>query len=214
MSDFQNTIDLLGDDVVAASIVDRSIKTFDDNVIKNIGERVFCGCQALTSVNFPSAISIDGYAFYYCSNLASVNIPLVTSIGYSAFYYCRYLTSINLPLVTSIKSSAFNGCSKLTSLNLPSLTSIDSYAFQDCAELISINLPSLTNINYSSFINCSKLASIRLPAVPPTSTGSNPFDGVPTTCVIYIPTGSLAAYQADTKWSSLISKYTFTEEDR
>ncbi|MDE6649234.1 MAG: leucine-rich repeat domain-containing protein [Muribaculaceae bacterium] len=55
-----------------------------------IGERAFCRCYSLTSINIPNAVtSIGDYIFERCSSLTSVNIPnSVNSIGKDTFYNC------------------------------------------------------------------------------------------------------------------------------
>ena len=58
MAEFQNTIDLLGDEVVAASIIDKTITEFNDDGLTNVGAHAFFQCTALTSVNLPNATSI------------------------------------------------------------------------------------------------------------------------------------------------------------
>lgn len=75
MADFINTIDLLGDEVVAGMIVDKSITEFNDDVLTSIGAYAFYICSNLTSVSFPNATSIGDYAFYSCSKLESVTLP-------------------------------------------------------------------------------------------------------------------------------------------
>jgi hypothetical protein len=72
----------------------------------------------------------------------------------------------------------------------------------------------VTSIEQQAFSSCPKLASVYLPATPPTLKNTNAFSNIPTTCIFYIPRGSLAEYQSATNWSSLTSTYTFTEEDR
>ena len=122
MSNFVNTIESLGDNVVADSIVDRSITVFNDDLVVSLGSSAFYSCSALTSVNLPNVTSISSSAFYGCSKLESVNLPNVTSLGSSAFYSCSALTSVNLPKVTSIANNAFSNCSVLTTLILRSST--------------------------------------------------------------------------------------------
>ena len=125
MAEFQNTIDLLGDEVVASYIADRSIVNFSDDILNNVGN--------------------------------------------GAFQQCSALTSVDLPNVTSIGNGAFN--------------------------------------------RCSALVSVHLPAVPP-SIQTTSFSGISAECVFYIPTGSSSAYQAHSNWSSMMTQYSFVEEDR
>lgn len=112
MAEFINTIDLLGDDVVAGMIVERTIEEFCDDTVANIG----------------------AYAFYQCLALRNVNLPSVTLIGDTAFGFCSALESAKLPSVVRIDSSAFYGCSVLKTIILRSDTvcSLSGiYAFYD-----------------------------------------------------------------------------------
>jgi hypothetical protein len=115
----------------------------------------------------------------------------VTSVGDYAFTSCRVLASVNVPNVKSIGENGFNGCSALTSIDLTNITSIGEFA---CASM-------------------EALESVKLPANPP-SVKSNSFSGISADCTFYIPTGSLATYQAKSAWATLIAKYSFVEEDR
>lgn len=83
----------------------------DENDV--LGDYMFCGCSALTSLTLPSSVTkIGNYAFEYCSGLTSMKIPFsVTSIGGSAFNGCSGLTSLVIPSgVTEIGVGAFKGC--------------------------------------------------------------------------------------------------------
>ena len=123
----------------------------------------------------------------------------VTAIGEYAFRGCTGLTSITIPnAVLSIESYAFRDCTGLTSITLPSaLTSIGTCAFYYCSGLTSIILPSaLTTIGSSAFYNCSGLTSLTVEAIqPPTLSGNTVFNHVTTDIPVYVPCGSLEAYQ-------------------
>lgn len=69
MSEFINTIDQLGDEVVLQSMIDRTITEFKDNVLTKIGWGAFNNCKNLTTVDLPNVTSMDAHAFNGCSNL-------------------------------------------------------------------------------------------------------------------------------------------------
>ena len=195
----------------------RAITEFSNDYILDIGSWAFYGCGQLANINIPSVKNIGSYAFGACKALTNISLPSVINIADSAFRDCYIIESIDLPLVESIGEYAF--CQSMTNnlltiINLPSLTHIGRNAFGNFANLTTVNLPSVTTIGYSAFSYCRSLQTVRLPATPPTLERIDAFNGVPTTCVFYIPRGSLAAYQSATNWSSLTSTYTFTEEDR
>ena len=193
MASFINTIDLLGDMATADAIVSRTITEFNDDALTSIGDCAFRMCTALTSIDLPN----------------------VTSIGTDVFYYCSALTSVNIPNVTSTSNNAFRMCAALMSIDLPNATELyGGSEFESCTALTSANIPNVTRMYAKTFYNCTKLASVRLPATPPSMYNSNAFSGINSACKFYIPKGSLTAYQNDTTWSSLTSKYSFVEEDR
>lgn len=172
----------------AGKYCDRDIVVTAEGGNGDIGDLIDGSIIEITSdVN-----KIRAFAFYQFTTLKSVDTPNVTRIGAYAFGYCSALTTANFPNATIIDHSAFYHCSALTTANFSNVTSIGDYAFD----------------------HCENLASIRLPATPPTLSNGNAFNVFNVDCVFYIPTGSLAAYQAATNWSFLTKNYSFVEENR
>ena len=134
----------------------------------------------------------------------------MTSIGDSAFYSCYSLTSINIPDgVTSIGNYAFYSCYSLTSINIPDgVTSIGDYAFYHCESLTSVNIPDgVTSIGDYAFRYCYFLKEVHLqPTTPPTLSSTNAFSSTPSDMVIYVPQGTLEAYQQATNWTRYASQ--------
>ena len=90
--------------------------------VTEIGNSVFFGCDALTSVEIPNSVTEIGFgAFMSCSSLTSVKIPnSVTTIGEWAFRSCYSLTSVEIPnSVKTIGREAFSWCYSLTSIEIP-----------------------------------------------------------------------------------------------
>ncbi len=109
MAEFQNTIDLFGDDVVAEKIADRTFSgEFVDYDLQIIGDTAFYNCTELTSVNLPSATYIGDAAFYSCGKLTKANTPAVTNISNNAFYGCHTLAVIVLRGTTVCSFSSMN----------------------------------------------------------------------------------------------------------
>lgn len=162
----------------------RSVTVTGGNILRG----AFYNCSMLDTIVLPNNItSIEGYAFYNCSNLNSINIPSgVTSIGNYAFEGCTGLTSVTISdSVTSIGYAAFSHCTGLTSITIGSgVTSIATYAFASCTSLTGITIKATT---------------------PPTLSNSNAFNST-NSCPIYVPAGSVSAYQTATNWSSLSSR--------
>jgi len=186
------------------------------DTVTSISSSVFSSCYALSSITIPNGVtSIGGSAFTNCYSLTSITIPdTVTSIGSNAFNNCYSLQSITIPdTVTSIGGSAFSNCYSLTSITIPNgVTSIGGSAFSSCSSLSSITIGSgVTTIGGSAFSGCSYMESIKFKSTtPPTVSSSNAWQNVPTTCKIYVPSGSLSAYTSATNYPSS-SSYTYIE---
>ena len=123
---------------------------------KEIAERAFSNCTALTSITIPNTVTnIRDYALSGCSGFASVTIPnSVKEIEDYVFYGCTGLTSVTISNgVTSIGYHAFEKCTSLTSITIPnSVTSIQGWAFQNCSNLSSVTIENPnTSIGYMAF---------------------------------------------------------------
>ena len=101
--------------------------------------------------------------------------------------------------VTSL-GEAFKNNESITSFNelqyFTGLTSINDEAFSSCWSLAAVTLPpSVQTIGEFSFHGCTGLASITIQATTPPTLGEGAFDNVPVSILVYVPCGSLEAYQ-------------------
>ena len=119
---FVNTVDLIGDEALTNSIIDKSITEISDNYVTTITTMAFFDCRNLVSAIFQSATNIGTSAFSACSKLSAVKFPLVKNIGNSAFESNAELSVVDFPVATSIAMSAFNFCTSLATLILRSET--------------------------------------------------------------------------------------------
>lgn len=193
------------------------------NNITSIGASAFTQCSAMTILNIGTGVvSIGEHAFSSCSGVTSVVIPnITTSIGNSAFLACRNLVSVTLPNgLLSIGAGAFRWCSALTAITIPdSVTTIGQYAFEQDGSLQKIKIgdstttigsqafalctsateieigESVSNISYSGFARCFSVQTIKCKPTTPPTLGIQALQGIPSTAILYVPSGSLSAYQ-------------------
>ena len=161
----------------------------------------------IKTVSMDSAItSIGDFAFSYCTEFVSINIPEnVTSIGCNAFQYCENLCDILIPEgVVSIGEEAFISCRNLKNIVIPKgLTKIANFTFSESG-LETIIIPKeVAFLDYGAFFNCRYLKSITCKAlVPPIgNNNSKIFYNVDKTIPVYVPAGSIDAYESAECWS-------------
>ena len=152
----------------------------------------FQQCRFVEYIHFPNNNETTSFytaTFTGCNSLKSIVLPnSITTLGNNAFSDCFSVEEIvlNEGLVT-IGSTVFFGCSKLTEITIPStVTSIGNNAF---------------NFQPANLYGIERL--YMKPMTPPTlgSLVVNVFKFA-TDYTIYIPTGSLSAYEADSVWST------------
>ena len=185
--------------------------------VTSIVNYTFRYCYSLQSITIPDGVtSIGDYAFANCTSLRSITIPdSVVSMGTYVFYGCSALRSSTISdSVTSIGNYVFYSCSVLRSITIPdSVESMGTYVFYGCSELQSITVPdSVTRIGASAFYNCPFYEIYFKPITPPTVSAASAFTGIPSSCIIYVPTGTLSAYTSATNYPSS-STYTYVEYD-
>ena len=156
--------------------------------VTDLGQ-AFIGNTEITSFEelryFIELTSIRNYAFSNCSNLSgSLYIPnSVTTIGNYAFQNCSGLTE------------------SLTIGN--SVTAIGEGSFQNCSGFMgSLTIgSSVSTIGNYAFLYCSGLTSMTVLAETPPALGISVFYSVPKAIPVYVPCGSLSAYQNAEGWN-------------
>ena len=135
---------------------------------------------------------------------AEVNGYQVVGIGSWSFRDCENITHVSLPAtITTIGASAFRTCYQLQEVNIPEgVTSIGLYAFKSCI-FSSLTLPSsLQTIEEVAFEGCNELTSVTMSGSTPPTIGEYTFNiNNPSNVTIYVPLGSLVAYQTADYWN-------------
>lgn len=182
MSEFINTIDLLGDDAVTDSIINRSIAEFKDDKITSIGDHAFTLCQSLENVNCPSVTDIGSAAFSGCGNLIQA-------------VFSNLVTAGNLLM----------GCEKLISADLGNVEALVNHTFASCGAvkiIILRNTTKVCSIPQDIFILCYHFSGKTGTGNP---TGAK--DGF-----FYVPAALVDSYKTATYWSNYASQFRALED--
>lgn len=150
---------------------------------------------------------IGDYSFYNCSNLREITIPnSVTSFGTASFEYCSSLEKINLPTnLVEMGNYCLAYCTSLPSLVIPDGVTILNQGLFHSSNIKSVTLPStLETIGINAFALTTVEELIILATTPPTWSSTTDYIPTVTSGKIYIPKGTLEAYQTAEMWS----KYT------
>lgn len=188
------------------------------NSITTISQSAFYGCTSLTSVTIPSSVvGIGEEAFANCTQLKDLCIEDGESTlsflwdgwnnGSKVFSSCP-LENIYLGRKLSFKggnvnNSPFKYIRKLKTLTIGNgVTSISAWMFEGCENLTNVTIgSSITNIDGSAFSYCDSLSNIYLMcATPPTVEANNFTESQHVNAMVYVPQGTLAAYQAADGW--------------
>lgn len=184
---FGNGTKISEDGVYMSPFYGSTISNIDLNGVTEIRDYAFNSTSGFTSITIPPGVTTFGrYAFASVSTLNSVTIDYASNAIVGGYQFTgSSITSLTIGShPTVIGQSMFQKCTKLRTLVIPSnISSINNYAFSGCTGLISITVESAT---------------------PPTL-GYGVFDGT-NNCPIYVPSGSVDAYKAASRWSNYASR--------
>ena len=192
--------------------------------VTSIANYAFSGCLGLKTVimdNGDSDLSLSSNGsnplFTSCP-LDSVyigrNITYNTSssYGYSPFYRNTSLRTVVITdKETEISDNEFYGCTNLQSFKVgDGVTSFGKYAFSGCSSLKSLSFGTqLKSIGQEAFSDCTAITSIVSKVTTPPVCGSQALDDINKwDCNLYVPEGTLSAYQAADQWK----EFFFTAE--
>lgn len=145
------------------AIISKTITSYMNDRVTNIGRYVFTSCNSLTTVSFPTCTVIGSSAFQLCSRLTTVSFPTCRTIEDNAFYRCESLTIATFSKCTRVENAAFFGCSSLTMASFPVCEHLGSSAFQNCYNLATAFFPMCISIFNNTFDNCRNLTTASFP---------------------------------------------------
>ena len=184
--------------------------------VTKVGDYVFAGCSKLADVMIADrttalALGSNGSSplFADCP-LDSVYIggkitySTTSSYGYSPFYRN---TSLRTVVITDreeqIYENEFYGCTNLKNVTIGNgVKSIGNYAFSGCSSLDKFAFgSSMQRIGEEAFSDCTNLTEICSSAMNPPTCGTQALDDINKwNCILKVPTGYMAAYQAADQW--------------
>lgn len=175
MSDFINTVSVVGDMALTDSILDQSITEIVDEYVTTIKSYAFNGCASLTKAVFKNVTSLGSEVFSNCSALTELQLPALTKGG--GFRFCTSLKEISLPSYTD--GLYFWGCKSLTKVDGGNASSINQFAFYQTAlaTLILRKTDAICTMPYANTV------------------GGN--------VKVYVPSVLLAEYKAASNWSAI-----------
>lgn len=138
-----------------------------------------------------------------------------TKYSQGLFRNARGLQSVVLPNNGSyLGNYMFNSLAALVEIKIPdTVTSLGDYCFNGCIGLGVLTIPAaVIDIGAYALSGLSGIYELHfMGATPPIVASSSAFDGLPTKCKIYVPSGSLSAYTSASNYPSTTS-YTYIEE--
>ena len=194
MSDFINTIDILDDEIVCSSLIDRTITEIKDDVVWYLGNYALARCPNLVTVDFPNVTYIDGSVFVYSSALKNVNLPKCNYLESYAFNYCTGLQEIKLHACQYIGASAFMGCTNLEIVDLL-YASIERGAFASCSKLKALI------IRHETVASVLKDKGALSGTLIASGTG-----------YIYVPSALVESYKTASGWSNYANQFRALED--
>ena len=178
----------------ANAIIRGCKNTVIPNTVVTLGPNAFSSCT-MTSVYIPASVgNISNNTFYDCENLSEITVD-VSNEMFDSRNNCNAIieTSTN-KLITGSKTTVIPN----------SVTAIDDYAFSyrfiDGSYHLTIP-ESILSIGHDAYLGGFAIDTITVLAHVPPALGDEAFEYVPKDIPVYVPHGTLAAYQAAPGWS-------------
>ena len=170
---------------------------------------LFSSCYSLRHVNIPSTFVLNGNRlFQNCYILKSASVPQEVTESNAACAACYLLDKSPIKLSSNATDTA-NMFYNNFAMDYPLYLNADTIGDRACYALTSaktiILSSNVANINYRAFQICSLLENIYIKATTPPVLSST-FTAPNNFYYIYVPTESLATYQAASNWSDIASR--------
>ncbi|MEB6680294.1 leucine-rich repeat domain-containing protein [Acinetobacter lwoffii] len=154
--------------------------------------------------------SIGTQAFRAWGNALSLQLPdSITSMGANAFDGWNKATELTIPnSIETIPTYCFNAWYAIKSLVIPdNVRVVANQAFNDWRACLTVDIGAgVENIGVQAMYNLAACNEIICRATTPPAIQSNTFQNLKSTCVIKVPAGSIAAYQAAANWSAFAAR--------
>lgn len=207
MSEFVNTIDLIGDDALTDGLISETLTELRDDRVRVVPSQRFYGNTSLVTIEFPNVTEVGFATFAKATALTTINLPKLTKVYGNTFEGCISLTTVNLQSLTDLYEHMFNNCNSLTNVKLDSLESWNNSAFYKCSSLRILEVPNLKAVyGHSSLDGCSSLVALIIRRTDSLATlpNTNHLDdcGISAgTGYIYVPRSLVDSYKAASNWS-------------
>lgn len=129
MSDFINTVSVIGDMALTDSILDESITEIVDEYVTTIKSYAFGGCASLTKAVFKNVTSMGAEVFGGCSALTDLQLPALQTCG--GFNNITSLKEISLP--SYVGELYFMHSKSLTKVDGGNASTLRQFAFYQTA---------------------------------------------------------------------------------
>jgi len=192
--------------------------------VKTIGNYVFSGCKGIKELIIEDreevlTLGSNGFSplFANCplDNVyigGDINYNTSKNYGYSPFYRNNSLRTVVITdKETEISANEFYGCTNLQSFTVgDGVTTFGDWAFSGCQSLKSLSFGTqLKTIGKEAFSDCTAVTEIVSKTATPPACESQALDDINKwQCKLFVPTGSIAAYQSADQWK----EFFFVEE--
>ncbi len=184
--------------------------------VTKIGNHVFSGCSSLKEFiiedrdtelslgcNYNSPLFVDCPLDYVYIG-GDITYSTSSYDGYSPFYRNTTLRKVVITdKETEISANEFYGCTNLQSFTVgDGVEKFGDWAFSGCSSLQSLSFGTqLKTIGKEAFSDCTSVTEITSKAATPPACSTQALDDINKwNCQLYVPQGSLAAYQAADQW--------------